>query len=374
MTKRASVLLLVLNCFSSTGGIQKACRTLAYTLHSISEKTGNSFKMQALYDTETNEKYLPVSEFSGCSGNLISFIHKSAVAGSKSRIVIISHINLLSIAIFIKIFNPGVIIILMAHGKEIWDKLHPWKLRFIKKYATIWAVSAFTRDVLKNKHQCYPGKIIRLNNCLDPFFNVPGTFDKPPELLQRYQLSPQQPVLLSICRLTKNEHQKGYDKIINIIPELLPMFPYLHYLICGETDYNEKTRLQNLIRQHKLQKNISLVNFIPETELTPHYLLADVFILPSKKEGFGLVFIEAAACGCKIISGNADGSKDAMLNGKLGTMIDPDDPAAIKKSIIENLSRERSPAAALTIQKNCLMYFSQQRYQQQIENILQYYI
>jgi len=60
--------------------------------------------------------------------------------------------------------------------------------------------------------------------------------------------------------------------------------------------------------------------------------------MPSKGEGFGIVFLEALSCGKPVIAGNKDGSVDAVLNGKLGVLVDPDDVAEIGEAIIRVLS------------------------------------
>lgn len=84
-------------------------------------------------------------------------------------------------------------------------------------------------------------------------------------------------------------------------------------------------------------------------------------------EGFGIVFIEAAACGAKIIAGNVDGSVDALLNGKLGTLVNPEDIAAIEMAIEENLNSKTDPKQ---IQDRCLTNFGYQQYLKRIKELI----
>ena len=114
-----------------------------------------------------------------------------------------------------------------------------------------------------------------------------------------------------------------------------------------------------------------LTGFIPEQELVSHYLLADIFILTSKKEGFGLVLIEAAACGRQLICGNQDGSKEAILNGDLGMMIDPENLNEIKDAISALLKAEHKPSEALRIQQTCIRQFNYPLYQQKVKDLLE---
>lgn len=364
------MLFLTLDTFSKTGGIQKVCRILAYTLCNISISAFRNFNMLSLYDKDPDTRYVSAKQFKCFNGSKKCFLFHAVVSGLKSKTIIISHINLIFIVLFIKVIRRKIQIIMLAHGIEVWRKMPLWKQRFIQKHVKIWAVSNYTAQILERKHQINPENIEVLKNVLDPFFVFPDQFEKPKYLLKRYGLQKQQPILLSITRLSKHEIEKGYDKVIKLVPQLINEFPSLHYLLCGKSDDDEKQRLELLIKKENLKQHISLIDFIPDGELVMHYLLADTFILPSKKEGFGLVFIEAAACGCKTISGNIDGSTDAMLNGELGRMINPDNPEEIKEAIIDSLNQQHNHQTALSIQKKCLSNFSHQKYLKKTQSLL----
>jgi len=367
------MLFLTLDTFSKTGGIQKVCRTLAYTLSTIAKSTaGNfsTFKMQSLYDNGFDARYVGPKQFIGFNGSKIRFLISAIINGLKAKTIIISHINLIAIVLVIKVFKRKTQVIMLAHGTEVWRKIPLWKRWVIKRHVKIWAVSNYTKRILEREHNICPANIEVLNNALDPFFYIPDKFEKPPQLLKRYELLKYQPVLLSIARVSRHETEKGYDKVIKLLPQLIHEFPTLHYLLCGKSDIDEKRRLASLIKKENLENHVSLVDFITDDELATHFLLADTFILPSKKEGFGLVFIEAAACGCKIISGNSDGSTDAMLNGALGIMVNPNNPDEIKKGIIKSLKRPHNHQAARRIQTKCLANFSHQQYLQRARYLL----
>lgn len=367
------MLFLSLDTFGKTGGIQKVCRTLAYTLSIIAKPaSGNvySFKMLSLYDKDTDAKYVCIKQFKGFNGFKMYFLISAVLTGLRSETIIISHVNLIIVALFIKVIRRKAPVIMLAHGVEVWREMPRWKQWFIRKRVKVWAVSNFTAQILEHKHQINRANIEVLNNPLDPFFSIPDQFKKPQYLLERYGLGNNQPILLSIARLSKYETEKGYGSVIELFPQLINEFPNLHYLLCGKSDIEEKHHLEQLIEKENLKQHISLIDFISEEELVSHYLLADTFILPSKKEGFGLVFIEAAACGCKTISGNIDGSTDAMLNGELGRMVNPDNPEEIKEAIINSLKQLHNHQTALSIQKKCLANFSHQKYLQRTQDLL----
>ena len=87
-----------------------------------------------------------------------------------------------------------------------------------------------------------------------------------------------------------------------------------------------------------------LPGFVADADLPALYRAADLFVMPSRKEGFGIVFLEAMACGTPVVAGNADGSADAVCDGELGAMVDPGDPIALTTAIAEALSDPPDPA------------------------------
>ncbi|TKC08646.1 glycosyltransferase family 4 protein [Pedobacter frigoris] len=369
MSKKPVLLFLGLSIFNTNGGIQQVCKSLIYALSTIALKRNIGFQICSLHDKNPDPKYVEKANFIGFSNKRAHFILKVLSNFRDTKTVILGHVHLLPLAFLLKTLSKDTEIIILAHGVEVWRHLKAWQCYLLRKKVTIWAVSSFTKHILETRHKINPHRIHILNNSISPFFSVPDHFHKPRELQKRYELK-QKTILLSITRKTGEDRYKGYDHVINAIPSLLSRFPNLHYLICGQQYSDEKHRIHTLIGKLNIRPHVTLLDFIPAEELTAHYLLADLFILPSKKEGFGIVFIEAAACGLKIISGNQDGSIDAMLNGKLGCMVDPDNSTQIKDAIIRNLGQKHNYTKAKLIQKTCLKYFSHKKYAFNVEHLL----
>lgn len=160
--------------------------------------------------------------------------------------------------------------------------------------------------------------------------------DKPKYLLDRYEVHSKK-VVLTICRLDCSEKYKGYDKVIKAIPAVVKEVENAVYLIGGKG--NDVPRIKGLIKEAGLENYVKLIGFVPEEELVDHYNFCDVFAMPSKKEGFGIVFLEALACSKPVIAGNKDGSGDAVLGGKVGVLVNPDSVEEISQSIINVLMR-----------------------------------
>ena len=330
------ILFLTLKTFSSTGGIEKVNRIAGKALY----ESDYDVKIFASHDeNKKDDQYFPRGIFSGFKGNKIKFTLQSIAAGIKNDIVILSHINLIPVGYLIKLLSPKIKLVLFAHGIEIWKPLSSLKKKMLLKCDRIFAVSDFTNEKLKQLHYIKNDQSVILNNCLDPYLEVADSSAKTDELLSRYGLHNENFILLTLTRLSSEEKYKGYDKVLKSMSELITEYPMLRYLIVGKYDIEEKARMDKLIESMNLKDFVIFTGFIPDEELGSHYDLADLYIMPSINEGFGIVFIEAMYYGLPVIAGNKDGSPDALLNGRLGILIDPDKTGEISaaiKSVIEN--------------------------------------
>jgi phosphatidyl-myo-inositol dimannoside synthase len=99
----------------------------------------------------------------------------------------------------------------------------------------------------------------------------------------------------------------------------------------------KKKRLDTVVQNASLGEDVIFTGYVPDEELAALFSLADVYVMPSKKEGFGIVFIEAMYYGLPVIAGNKDGSADALHNGKLGLLVDCDSVAEIESTIEKTL-------------------------------------
>ncbi|WP_428328429.1 glycosyltransferase family 4 protein [Mucilaginibacter sp.] len=366
------VILYTLQTFSTTGGIQKMTRTLAHSLNILAQRNNWDFKLWSAYDKKNDlmPQYLPAENFRGFGINRIGFVLKTMVAAQKPDIIILSHINLAIIGLLIKTINPKCKIWLIAHGIEVWRPLSIFKNMFLKRCDKIICVSNFTRQQMISRHNTVPENCIVLNNAVDPFMKLPETFTKPAHLLSRYWLNDKTPVIFTLTRLASTEQYKGHDQVIKVISKLKSQFPDIRYILAGQYDHDEEIRIQKLISAYKVDEQVILTGFIEEHELVDHFLLADMFVLPSKKEGFGIVFIEALACGLPVICGNADGSVDAICNGELGKAINVDDINELETALTDHLTKPLTEIKRQELQRKCLMHFNENDYMDKLEKIL----
>jgi len=137
----------------------------------------------------------------------------------------------------------------------------------------------------------------------------------------KYNIPKNAKILLSVSRIIKN---KGYLDKFNIFKKLIKENKDLFWLIIGEGKYTKI--LKELIEKNDLTSNIILVGKIPRNELKNYYSNVDLFwLLSNFNESFGLVYIEAQACGCPVIGRNQAGVKEAIDNKRSGFLVNTDE-------------------------------------------------
>ncbi|MEA5602307.1 glycosyltransferase [Nostoc sp. UHCC 0252] len=248
------------------------------------------------------------------------------------NLIITSHLNF-SVAAYLLKRLMGIPYWVVAHGIEVWNLQNPTLQNALHHADRILAVSHHTRDRLLKEQNLDPDKVVVLPNTFDAddFQIAP----KPDSLLKRYGLTPEQPIILTVARLSQLEQYKGYDKILAALPQIRQAIPNVHYVLVGKGD--DQPRIEELISKYQLQDCVTLTGYVSDEELSSHYHLCDLFAMPSKAEGFGIVYLEALACGKPTLGGNQDGAQDALCQGELGALVDPDDLEAIAQTIIQIL-------------------------------------
>lgn len=362
------VLFLTLNTFSLTGGIEKVCRSVCYILQNHPQV---ALQVLSLHDHQADSNYILPEKFKGFAGKKPSFLKQVLLIGGRADILILSHVNLLLLAKLAKKINPKLNVILLAHGIEIWQPLKTWKVNFLRKHIKIWAVSTFTANRISEVQGIDLQQIEVLPNGLDPFFHPPQAFIPSSHLQKKYGLTPAQVVLFSLGRLSFQEQYKGYDLVIKALTFLPDHFVYL---LAGKADEAEEQRIRALIQENQLNHRVILCGYLETSAVSDHFLLANLFVMPSKAEGFGLSFIEAAAHGCRVIAGNQDGSAEALLKGKLGLLVNPEDVQNLAEKISLLANQQHQTSEKKQQQSLCLSQFSFEVYAQRFNQLLKPYL
>jgi phosphatidylinositol alpha-1,6-mannosyltransferase len=221
---------------------------------------------------------------------------------------------------------------LQLHGFEAWGPIPRMQHWAAEQASLVTAVSRHTRRRFLRASDLASGRVRVLPNTVQPTF-APGP--KPDYLIERHHLQGKK-VLLTVGRLAGEERGKGHDKVMQVLPRLAREGADLAYVIAGEG--SDRPRLETLARRLGIERQVLFVGLIEPRELPDYYRLADVFVMPSIQEGFGIVFLEAAASGIASIGGNSDGSIDALAEGAIGFTVDTEDMDRLASTIAEALT------------------------------------
>ncbi|NOU38268.1 MAG: glycosyltransferase family 4 protein [Ferruginibacter sp.] len=314
-----------------------------------------------------DNKYFPTEIFCGYNANKTIFVKDALKAGARSNIVILSHINLLLVGWLIKKIAPNTTVILLAHGIEIWSTLSKQKMMMLTACNKILSVSSFTNERIQAVHNIPKEKCFVFNNCIDPFLEKPDKKIRNIELIKRYNLKSNDIILLTITRLSEKDRYKGYTQVLKSLVLIVNKNKNIKYILAGSYEVQEKKYVESLIAKYNLQSNVIITGFIKEEELAWHFSLADIYIMPSSKEGFGIVFVEAMYYGVPVIAGNVDGSVDALLQGKLGIIINPEDTNGITTALQKMIEsyNDYKPNQALLMK-----HFGYENYKQNLDTFL----
>jgi phosphatidylinositol alpha-1,6-mannosyltransferase len=228
---------------------------------------------------------------------------------------------------------------LIIHGLEAWGPTRKPLVNLLARFVdALISVSQLSAERFTRWSMVPMGRAFILPNCVDLDLFRPQPRNA--ALVERYGLQSSK-VILTVGRLAAQERYKGFDEVIEIMPQLVKRFPNLKYLIVG--DGPDRRRLEEKVRALELSDVVVFAGYIPEQDKVSHYNLANAYVMPSSGEGFGIVLIEAAACGIPVIGSRADGSREALLDGQLGCLVDPKNRNELLQAIIAALENETSP-------------------------------
>lgn len=284
----------------------------------------------------------------------------------RPTLVIAGHINYAPICFFFSKLM-GYRYIVLTYGIEVWDMGSASKKSALKAAKSIVAISNYTKNRLIEQIPEIRNKIVIISNPVDgkEFFIK----SKSEALTNHFGLEGCK-VILTVARLSSEEKYKGYDKVIEALPSVMKKVPRVKYLLVGDGD--DRKRIEELTSQLGVKEDVIMTGRVRDNELINYYNLCDVFIMPSKGEGFGFVFIEALACGKPVVAGNADGSREAILNGQLGILVDPLNINEISNEIVKLLNREARPDLlnADYLRENVIKVYGIDQYRKQVKNLI----
>jgi phosphatidyl-myo-inositol dimannoside synthase len=332
------ILVLLHEAFGGRGGIAKFNRDLLTALCAHPE-----IREVVAIPRLVTEALGPLPEklrypTGGVSGKASWFLRVGAAVVLRPRfdLVLCGHMNLLPAAFAARPL-PNVPLGLIVHGIEAWHRTgRKVTDRLAGRIDFLVSVSAVTRSRFLSWSRAGDVPTFILPNTIDTGHFTPGPAD--PALVQRWGLTGRR-VLLTLARLEARERYKGIDEILDVLPSLTAECPDLVYVIAG--DGSDRPRLEAKAASLGLTDRVVFTGYVPESEKRDLYRAAHVFAMPGHGEGFGIVFLEAMACGIPVVASMMDGSREAVRDGALGLVVDPTDPAAVRAGIIAALKMPR---------------------------------
>lgn len=262
-----------------------------------------------------------------------------SAAFSSCSSVVVTHLNLTPLAWLMLKFTKGRGHLLL-HKVEFERPISPIVLYMLREFNLI----AVSETSANSFHHFYPWlpkpqvclhglpyEIARKSGHTTPISDMPSASDS-------------LKTVLIVGRLDSSERYKGHRQLIAALPIVRKEVPGCRLLVVGDGD--DKANLQMYAEHMGVAEAVTFTGTVTDEELETFYRTCSVFAMPSKNEGFGLVYVEAMAYGKPCIGGNQDAAKEIIVNGETGILVDPDDESQLAQALIKLLS-DRTLAEAL---------------------------
>jgi asparagine synthase (glutamine-hydrolysing) len=332
-------LLLAPEIFASEGGIPRILQIYLKALCELGS-VGDSVRLVALNDDQIDPTAIArtsnhlLTDVRGCHRSKVQFVRHALALSRGCQRVICGHIGQLPVALAAKTINPRLKYYLVAHGIEVWRPFTVIERLALKGAEKILCVSDYTRRVLLSHCPLPEGRAVVLHNALDPSFEIaPGR----PRNADR-------PVILTITRLTLADRYKGVEHLIEAMPAIRAKIPGAVLKVIGRGD--DMLRLQHLRDALGQTTAIEFLGYVDDARMKAELRACNVFALPSKKEGFGLVFLEAMANGRPCMGARAGGIPE-VITPETGALVEFGDVPALAEACVAALQRDWDEATIL---------------------------
>jgi phosphatidyl-myo-inositol dimannoside synthase len=319
------------------GGIQRAGRHFALVLSEFAASRKMEYRFLSLNDTQELHR-MTVGDrefvFTGAARGKTRFAASALKAARrKPKLVFAAHANLAPIVRSMNIVAPRMKSIVCTHGSEVSEPLSSIRRRSLRRATLVLANSRNTADHVISVQGVAPEKVRVLPLALDPGFEIRMAAHPAGCLPPNF---PQGRVILTVGRWLATERYKGMDTLIQAMPRLLLRWPDVQLVMVGAGD--DREWLVNLARDSGVQRHVHFLSGLTDAELSACYAAAELFALPSRAEGFGIVYLEAMARGKPVIGGAHGGAPEVIQDGVTGYLVQHGDTVQLATSIDALLS------------------------------------
>jgi glycosyltransferase involved in cell wall biosynthesis len=324
-------LLLAPELFAGEGGIS---RILRLYLKALCDLSGDRDTVRFV---SLNDKLVDSTELGRySSGNLVewmvfrgrklAFCRAALRMSLRSDRIVCGHIAQLPLVWAASMLRPKISYYLVAHGIEVWRPFTFLERRALNGARCIWCVSEYTRQQVLTFGGMAAERTAVLPNALDPTLDPPMPVPLPEG----------PPVILSISRLTLSDSYKGIDHLIASMPAVRAQIPDARLRIVGRGD--GLPSLQAFARRLNVPGAVEFAGYRSDSELFEDFAGCRLFALPSQKEGFGLVYLEAMAHGRPCLGARSGGVPEVISNDS-GVLVEYGDIPGIASAVVAALRR-----------------------------------
>jgi glycosyltransferase involved in cell wall biosynthesis len=307
--------------------------------------------------------YLPAKvqyDLSG-TGGLFNYAVSALLRQSCARridLLFCGHLNLMPVAWALRTLCHAPIL-LCIHGIDAWKPTPRRVVNHLSRYPDyVLSVSEITRDRFISWSGFPFERSIILPNTIHSEDFDPG--EKPKDLVERYGLVGKK-VVMTFGRLAGEQREKGFDRVLEAMPQLLARDGQICYLIAGQGPDQE--RLEAKARTLGVRDHCVFTGYVDAARKPDIFRLADVFAMPSKGEGFGIVLLEAMACGIPVVGSKQDGTCEALRGGDLGILVNPDSLDEVADGILRAFSVPKGVPAGLS-------YFFFEKFRERLAKVI----
>jgi phosphatidylinositol alpha-1,6-mannosyltransferase len=316
----------------AAGGVQRAGRHLAAVLREYASGHGHDCRLLSLNDSrELHRMSVGGREFvfTGSDRGKARFLATAMrTARRHPKLVLAAHANLGPVVQAMRITAPRLKSIVCTHGIEVWEPLPTLRRQALRRATLVLAPSRDTADHVASQQQVPREKIRVLPWALDPQFEAMLPAASKAAAPANF---PTGRVILTVGRWLANERYKGMDTLIKALPRLLIRWPEVQLAAVGEGD--DRVWLERLAEENGVRRHVHFLSGLSYAELSACYAACEIFALPSRGEGFGLVYLEAMARGKPVIGGAHGGAPEVIDDGATGYLVQHGEPVQLATSI-----------------------------------------
>jgi phosphatidyl-myo-inositol dimannoside synthase len=314
------------------GGVQRAGRHIAAVMTEFASGRGMECRLLSLNDSpELHRLSVGGREFvfTGSERSKAQFTVAALRAARRhAKLVVVGHPNLAPIARGMRLLAPRIRSIVCTHGIEVWEPLSSLRRRALRKANLVLAPSKYTADHVAADQHVPESRIRVLPWALDPQFDAHVVAASQMSLPGEF---PKGRVILTVGRWLATERYKGMDTLITALPRLLTRWPELEVVMVGQGD--DRGWIENLAEENGVRRHIHFLTELTSPELAACYASCEMFVLPSRGEGFGMVYLEAMANGKPVIGGLHGGAPEVIEDGVTGYLVPHGDAVHLATSI-----------------------------------------